>query len=122
MSQPECPTNIERRIDDALDRHNRECRREGRPKDMLPYDRSVSSLATAAGSKHVYLNWNSPDACVLIQWNDADDWRRFRYKFVTSDEAIRRFMEPIVLEYIEEMFQYYQDYGCEPKKASAIST
>lgn len=119
MEIPKLPKNVEDRIDNAFDQHNRLCRREKRYNDMLSYQLKLSSFATDAGCKYLFSNWARPDAFVLITFNDSEDWRWIRYKLITSDESVREFVESIVQKYIEEMFQYYVDRGCQPKPKKA---
>ena len=100
------PTRLEDRIENALHR----CRLANKetPENILCYSCVSASSTTAAGSQLCFKGYNSPDAFVVIVFSDKEDWKKLRYKLITTDEEkILPFVTPIVEEWIKDMWEYY---------------
>jgi len=99
------PTRLEERIENALHR----CRLANKetPENILCYSCVSASNATAAGNQFCFKGYNSPDAFVVITFPDKEDWKKLRYKLITTDGKIPPFVIPIIEGYIEDMWEYY---------------
>jgi len=109
MNRKPMPPRLEEKIEAAL----QWCRTVNRetPENILCYSCVSASNATKAGNQLCFKGYNSPDAFMIILYNDEEDWKLLRYKLIFTDEKIPPFVVPIIEKYIKDMWDYYQNPG-----------